>query len=101
MLTVADLRAAVTSAAPAAALEGLARQEFAAGRTREQVSDAIADLLPELRTLPDYADEWEDSIAGVVDRLTGWTHPAAQLHPPAGNGSSERPHGTGVSEGRG
>jgi hypothetical protein len=93
MLTADELRAAVTSAVPAVALERLAVRELNAGRTRGEVSDAIANLLPAMRELSGYSDEWDDHVTDLVDRLTGWTRPAAQLHPsPAGvNGTGPTP----------
>jgi hypothetical protein len=94
MLTVTELRAAITAANPVAVLESLARRELDSGRTREQVSDEVAAALPELRRLSDYADGWEDQLVELVDRLTGWTHPTAQIHPAASSGSNGAPTGT-------
>ena len=81
MLTADELRTAVLSPNPAEALEGLARRELDAGRTGEQVGEEVADLMPELRTLAGYEDRWEDHLVDVVDRLTGWTRPEAQIRP--------------------
>ena len=80
MFNVKELREALTSVNSAAALETLARRELSRGHNREQMSDAIAELMPELRSFPDYADQWEDNIVDLVDRLTDWTHPTAQIH---------------------
>lgn len=74
-----DLYAAVTAPTPAVALERLARRQLAAGAGREAVTDRIADLLPALRRRADYADAWDDAVAELVDRLTGWTRPEAQI----------------------
>ena len=83
MLTPDGLRTALTTPDPAAALVALARRELDAGTTREELADRLADLLPAVRELPGYTDDWEEHLVALADRLTGWTHPAAQLHPTA------------------
>lgn len=81
MLSPDDLRAALTAPDPPAALVTVARRELDAGRSRRELADRLADLLPVVRDLPGYTDDWEEHLTTLSDRLTGWTHPTAQLHP--------------------
>src|SRR6266568_1738366 len=84
MLTVLELRTALLSSNPGVSLEAIARRELNRGCTRQKLSDALADLMPELRQLPEYTDQWEDNLVTLVDRLSGWTHASVQLHSPIG-----------------
>src|SRR4051812_33789453 len=98
MLNTNELRTAVTSTNPTGALENLARRELSLGQTREHLSDAIAGLMPELRSFPDYTDQWEDHLVEVVDRLTDWTQPVAQIHQPPAKHSANGAPADGVVE---
>jgi hypothetical protein len=81
MITPQEIRTAICAPDADQALERLARRELHAGRSRRELSDDIALLQPEVREFPEYEDEWEDRLADLVDKLTGWTMPATQLHP--------------------
>ncbi|MBX9584383.1 MAG: hypothetical protein K2X87_29130 [Gemmataceae bacterium] len=82
-MILTNLRAALTGPNPPAALAAVVRNELDAGRSPAEVADALADLLPSVRELPGYTDDWEEHLVTLADRLTGWAHPAAQLHPTA------------------
>jgi hypothetical protein len=83
MLDPHTLRAALTAPDPAVSLAAVARRELDSGRSPAEVADRLADLLPAVRELSGYTDDWEEYLVTLADRLTGWTHPAAQLRPTA------------------
>ena len=57
------------------------------GHTKADLYDLLEKLLIQVRTRTDYRESDEDAILDVMDALTGWCHPDAELLPdkkPAG-----------------
>jgi hypothetical protein len=49
------------------------------GYTKEQIYDFLERLVLDLRTRENYLESAEDVVLDVMDALTGWCHPEAQL----------------------
>jgi hypothetical protein len=75
------LETALHSADPVPALraevEGLARQ----GANRTEIYETLEKLLLRLRSRPAFDEREEEALLDVMDALTGWCHPSAELLP--------------------
>jgi hypothetical protein len=81
------LEHALATDQPALALRSLAGELSQEGRTRQEIYTALESLLVRLRAHPGSRESQEDAVLEVMDSLTGWCHPGAELLP------EERPAG--------
>lgn len=65
------------------------------GATRDELDDALGRLLDEVRARG--ADDTEEIIMSVGDRLHGWCHPSGQIKPPATTVAAEAQASTAPS----
>ena len=70
---------ALRCAEPAQALRALVMELSQEGRTKAQILEVLGEFVEQLRTWPDYRETDEDAVLDVMDALTGWCHPDAQL----------------------
>jgi len=73
------LRTALRSPEPARAMRSLVLELSREGRTKEEIYDLLEKFVLGLRTRADYQESDEDAVLDVMDALTGWCHPDAQL----------------------
>ena len=72
------LAKALRSQAPRA-LRSLVRDFSQEGRTKEDIYELLERFVRRLRTEPGYQEADEDVVLDVMDTLTGFCHPDAQL----------------------
>ncbi len=72
---------ALRSAEPAQALRGLVQDLAREGLARTAIAELLERSLAQLRTRPDFSASDEDAVLDVLDALTGWCHPSAELLP--------------------
>jgi hypothetical protein len=51
------------------------------GTTKGEIYDMLEKYLVRLRTQSDFAESDEDALLNVLDALSGWCHPSAELLP--------------------
>jgi hypothetical protein len=73
------LQSALRSAEPARTLRSVVQELARAGQTKEEVYHLLEELLLDLRGREDVPASSEDAVLDVMDALTGWCHPDAQL----------------------
>jgi len=74
------LRAAANTADPTLALRESVIELREAGRTRQQVSEWLNDLLLTVRREQRESAQ-EDAILATLDAVEGWCHPSVRLFP--------------------
>lgn len=72
---------ALRSAEPVRALRGLVQELAREGSTKAAIHGLLEKSLMQLRTRPDFRESDEDAVLDVLDALTGWCHPGAELLP--------------------
>jgi hypothetical protein len=75
------LASALRSPDPAQGLRGLVLRLFEEGHTKADIYERLEKLLLSVRAREDYREADEDHLLEVMDALTGWCHPEAQLLP--------------------
>ena len=79
MKTDQRILGALRSAEPARALRALVAELSREGRTRQGIHELLEKFVVNLRTRTDFRAIDEDLILDVLDALTGWCHPNAEL----------------------
>lgn len=69
------LRSSEPGRAVRAVVEDLARE----GNSKAHLQDFFERVLMQVRTRPDFREAEEDAVLDVLDALTGWCHPGAEL----------------------
>jgi hypothetical protein len=72
---------ALRSKEPVPALRRLVEDLGREGSTRTEMSRLFEDYLERVRAHPESHKGDEDAILDVLDALTGWCHPGAELLP--------------------
>jgi uncharacterized protein (UPF0335 family) len=73
------LENALRSPEPARALRDAIQQAYRDGSSREFIYSALEEFLILLRKSKDHSETDEDLILDLMDAVTGWCHPSAQL----------------------
>ncbi len=79
MIPLERLNRAFHSANPAGALRDLAGELAAEGHGKAEIYEAFGRFLVHLREQPAAQARDEETLLDVMDALSGWCHPAAQL----------------------
>lgn len=72
---------ALHSLEPGRALRALVLELSAQGYTKANLLELLEILLKEIRTREDSREADEELVLDLMDALTGWCHPDAQLLP--------------------
>ena len=72
---------ALHSAEPVPALSSVVEDLAREGSTKAEIYDLLEKCLVRLRTQSDFAESDEDALLNVLDALSGWCHPSAELLP--------------------
>jgi hypothetical protein len=72
---------ALGSAEPVTALRGLVGDLAREGSSKIQIYRLLEKYLVEIRTRPEFGECREDAMVDVLDALSGWCHPGAELIP--------------------
>jgi hypothetical protein len=75
------LRQALRSANPAAALRALVLDLAREGQTKVTIYEAMLNFLVLHRQEEGHRESDDDALEGVMDALSGWCHPSAELLP--------------------
>jgi len=75
------LETAFRSTDPVRALLGLVQELAREGTSKTEISELLTKYVDQIRTRPDFKDGEEDAVLDVLDALTGWCHPSAELLP--------------------
>ena len=75
------LETALCSATPVQTLRARVEELVREGSTQAEIYAQLETLLEQLRTRPDFREANEDAVLDVMDALTGWCHPVAELLP--------------------
>ena len=81
------LESALRSPDPGRSLRSLVLELSQEGHTKADIYELLEKLVVQVRARADYRESDEDVVLDVMDALTGWCHPDAQLLPdnkPAG-----------------
>jgi hypothetical protein len=81
------MESALRSPDPARSLRLLVLELSQQGHKKDDIYERLEKLLIRVRTRADFRESDEDVVLDVMDALTGWCHPDAQLPPdtkPAG-----------------
>ena len=70
---------ALQSPEPAAALRSVVLDLGHQGHTRKELYELLEQVLARLRERKDFLESEEDAVLDVMDALTGWCHPSAEL----------------------
>lgn len=82
MLSNSDrLEAALHTPEPVPSVRALVQDRARGGSTKTEISGLLESFLVQLRTRPDFRDADEEAILDVLDALSGWCHPSAELLP--------------------
>ena len=73
------LQGALRSPEPVKALRSLVLDLSQEGRGKGEIYDLLDQFVIQLRTRENYRESEEDPVLDVMDALTGWCHPSAQL----------------------
>lgn len=73
------LEEALRSSQAAQALRVLVQDLFREGRSKEDIYGFLETFMVQRRAHKDYRESDEEMILDVMDALTGWCHPEAQL----------------------
>lgn len=75
------LETALRSVEPVQALRVLVRDLAREGSTKTEIHELLEKFLVQRRAQHDFHDRHEDALLDVLDALTGWCHPSAELLP--------------------
>jgi hypothetical protein len=75
------VQTALRSAEPVRALRVLVQDLAREGSTKAEIHGLLERSLVQLRTRPDVREGDEEAVLDVLDALTGWCHPSAELLP--------------------
>jgi hypothetical protein len=75
------LESALRAAEPARALRALVQDMIREGSTESEISGLLEKLLIQVRARPGFREGDDDAVLDVLDALTGWCHPSAELLP--------------------
>jgi hypothetical protein len=81
MTSEGRVQTALRSAEPVRALRVLAQDLAREGSTKAEIHGLLEKFLVQLRTRPDFGEGDEEAVLDVMDALTGWCHPSAELLP--------------------
>ena len=79
------LKAAVGASDPVQALRSQVLELAAEGRSKAELYALLEHLLLDVRVANDGASSAEDTVLDVMDALSGWCHPDAELLPGRGS----------------
>jgi predicted Zn-ribbon and HTH transcriptional regulator len=71
---------ALHSTEPPLALRSVVRDLSGEGKTKDQIYEILEHVVARLRTAPNHAED-EDTVLDLMDALTGFCHPDAELLP--------------------
>jgi hypothetical protein len=77
-----EVLAAVRSAKPGWALRSLAQGLLAQGYDKKRLCEDLERIVSRARVTGEFGESGEDAVFDLLDALTGWCHPSAQLPPP-------------------
>jgi len=72
---------ALRSPDPVKSLRGVVLELAREGESKAAIYERLLAFVPLRRTQDDYRDADEDILMDVMDALTGWSHPSAELLP--------------------
>jgi hypothetical protein len=73
------VESALRSPDPARTLRGVVKDLARDGISKAEIHALLEALVVQLRTRPDSCEAEEDAVLDVLDALTGWCHPSAEL----------------------
>jgi hypothetical protein len=72
---------ALRSPEPTQSLRDVVLELAREGESKSAIYERLLAFVPIRRTQEDYRDADEDALTDVMDALTGWCHPSAELLP--------------------
>ena len=81
MIALEQFSHALDSVDPGQALRGFVLQLAAEGHAKAEIVESLERLLLWLKDLDTRSETGEDAVLDVLDALSGWCHPGAQLLP--------------------
>jgi hypothetical protein len=72
---------ALRSPEPVPALRVVVQELAREGKTKTEIYGLLEKFLVRLRAQPDVAEGDEEAVLDVLDALSGWCHPSAELLP--------------------
>ena len=81
MTTSELLESALRSTTPVQPLRAGVRELAREGNNKAEIYGLLEALLGQFRTRSDFRETDEDAVLDVMDALTGWCHPVAELFP--------------------
>lgn len=79
MILTTRFKNALRSPQPAVTLRGLVNELSAEGFDKPQIVEHFQDFLVRIRTQHDFQEADEEVLLEILDALTGWCHPDAEL----------------------
>ncbi len=79
MIPETRLEKALRASPPAPALRTLVRDLFREGHSKEEIYGFLESFVVQLRARQDDREADEEMVLDLMDALTGWCHPEAQL----------------------
>lgn len=93
MITIDDVRTAVGSSDPGGTLDGLVRNELAAGKTAAEIYAALLPITRAVRKASPLPEDVDEILLGTLDALTGHCDPDyCYKDPPAAPANGAVPH---------
>jgi hypothetical protein len=75
------LEVALHSPKPVPALRALVQELAGEGSNKAEIYGMLEKVLVQLRAQPDFSESQEEAVLDIMDALTGWCHPSAELLP--------------------